>query len=83
MSDEITNMLPREEKSSGAGAWIGTIIIIAIIIAGGWYYIGNRVEKINDQNKSAEINDTTSTSTELADIEADLNNVNIEALDQE
>lgn len=74
-----------EEKSGGIGGVMGAIIIIVIIIAGGWYFIGNRVEKIQDQKQvPAVINDiTTGTSTEVTDIQKDLDNLDLNALDIE
>lgn len=72
-----------EEKSGGMGGVMAVIIIIIILLAGGWYFIGNRVEKIQNQKQvPAVINEiTTGTSTELTDIEKDLENLNLDALD--
>lgn len=73
--------MENETKSGGSGGIIGAIIIIAIIIAGGWYFIGNRVEKIQDQKGTASaIEITTGTSTEVADIQTDLDNLNLDVL---
>ena len=45
--------MENEEKSNGIGGIIGVIIIIVILIAGGWYFIGGRVDKIQDQKLQA------------------------------
>jgi hypothetical protein len=78
--------MENETKSGGMGAIIGAIIIIIILVAGGWYFIGNRVEKISDQKEQAKANQTidvtTGTSTEVDDIQADLDNLDLNALDQ-
>lgn len=77
-----TNTLPVESKPNNTGGIIGAIIIIIILIAGGWYFIGNRVEKIQDQKEAAQVLDiTTGTSTEVVDIQADLDNLDLDILD--
>ena len=78
--------MENEEKTNGGGAITGAIIIIIILIAGGWYFIGNRVEKISDQKQQAEsakvIDVRTGTSTEVADIQKDLDNLDLNTLNQ-
>jgi hypothetical protein len=72
-----------EQKKEGISGLMGAIIIIVIIVAGGWYFIGNRVEKIQDQKEAGKVLDvSTGTSTEVADIEADLNNLDLNSLNQ-
>jgi len=84
MENETINMTPAEPKQHGLGGIIGTLIIIVLLLAAGWYFIGNRVEKIQEQKALTEIGDIkTSTSTEISDIQADLNNLNLDALDLE
>ncbi len=79
-----TNNLPTESKSSGWGALIGVIIIIILLIAGGWYFISNRVEKIQEQKEANEVLDvSTGSSTEVEDIQSDLDNLNLDALNLE
>ncbi len=71
----------QEEK--GMGGITGAIIIIIILIAGGWYFIGGRMEKIQDQklqNAIQNIDVTTGTSTEVDDIQKDLDNLNLDVL---
>lgn len=83
MENENLNITPNQTKSD-LGPIIGAIIIIIILIAGAWYFIGNRIEKISeseiptDENSAIEI--TTGTSTELEDIQTDLENINVDIL---
>lgn len=87
---------PQENKSS-IGSIIGTVIIIAIIILGGLYFWGKRVEETRakqnlvgdsvpqqtiEQNEASSIQQTTS-SDDVNSIEADLNATNLEGLDAE
>ena len=65
------------EKSGGIGAITGAIIIIVIIIAGGWYFIGNRVQKIQEQKVE---NAGPTSSPEVQDIQTDLNNLDLNVL---
>jgi uncharacterized protein HemX len=82
MENETTNTIQTENKS-GFGGVAGAIIIVAIIIIGGWYFIGNRVEKIQDQKEvvTSSLEITTGTSTEIDDIQTDLDNLNLKVLD--
>jgi uncharacterized protein HemX len=71
------------EKSSGMGAVTGAIIIVVILAAGAWYFIGNRVEKIEIQKQATKVIDvSTGSSTEVADIQTDLDNLDLNSLDQ-
>lgn len=80
MNEETTNTAT--ESKSGLGGVIGTIIIIIILLAGGWYFIGNRIEKIKEQKEATKVLDlSTGTSTEVTDIQTDLNNLDLDALD--
>lgn len=82
MENETTNNIVPEHKS-GSGAIIGAIIIIIILIAGGWYFIGNKVEKIQTQKETAKVLDvSTGTSTEISDIQKDLDNLDLNVLNQ-
>ena len=74
--------MENETKSEGIGPITGAIIIIALLIIGGWYFIGSRVEKIQEQKAANDVgNIVTGTSTEVTDIQKDLDNVNVDALD--
>jgi hypothetical protein len=79
--DETTNTIPAEAKG-GFGGVMGAIIIIVILVAGGWYFIGGRVEKIQEQKASIANEVVTGTSTEVTDIQKDLDNVNLDILNQ-
>ncbi len=71
------------EKSSGMGAVTGAIIIIVILAAGAWYFIGNRVEKIEIQKQATKTVDvSTGSSSEIDDIQTDLDNLDINILNQ-
>ncbi|HEY4509041.1 MAG TPA: hypothetical protein VJC13_02015 [Candidatus Paceibacterota bacterium] len=84
-----------EENKSGIGSIIGTIIIIAIIILGGLYFWGKRVEeskvKENVDNSiatttsqsEAEKIKSTSESDSLDSIDADLSSTNTTNLNSE
>jgi preprotein translocase subunit YajC len=74
--------MENEEKSGGIGAMIGMIIIIILLVAGGWYFISNRIEKIEEQKEDIVIEVSTGESTEIADIQTDLDNLNIDILNQ-
>ena len=82
MENEIKNTIPTENKS-GFGGVAGAIIIVAIIIIGGWYFIGNRVEKIQDQKEAttSSLEMVTGSSTEIEDIQTDLDNIDLKVLD--
>lgn len=86
-----------QENKSSIGSIIGTIVIIAIIILGGLYFWGKRVEEakirqnlVTDQtsqstatmNEAAVIK-TITNSDELGSIEADLNNTKLDNLGAE
>lgn len=88
-------MEPQENKSS-VGSIIGTIIIIAIIILGGLYFWGKRMQEakikenlVNDtSSQTTEVDETTtiqtvSSSDDLNAIEADLNATNLDNLGSE
>jgi flagellar basal body-associated protein FliL len=64
------------QKLEESGPLIGIIIIIIILLAGAWYFIGNRIEKIQNQKNATSSPETfdpiTSSSTEIEDIQTDL-----------
>jgi Ca2+/Na+ antiporter len=83
MDNETKNTILQEPKSGNTGAIVGAIIIIILLVAGGWYFIGNRIEKIETQknsNKDIVIDLTTGTSTELEDIQKDLDGLDLKVL---
>ena len=89
-----TSQTPQNQSS--IGGIIGTIIIIAIIILGGLYFWGKRIEE--NKLKQSLVSDTTSQETvtseaaviksvsssdDLNSIETDLNNTNLDNLGAE
>ena len=81
-----------EQPSEGSkGALIGSVIVVVLIIAGGIYIFLNRPtpaqlppEEITDAEDTALDNlNSQSNSDELSDIEADVNNTDLENLDAE
>ena len=84
-----------EENKTSVGPIIGTIIIIALIVLGGLYFWGKRIEETkltktltseepqNEQMSEAAAIISVGTSTNINDIEADLNNTNTTNLDTE
>ena len=86
-----------EQNKSSIGSIIGTIIIIALIILGGLYFWGKRIEEsksiqnvltdttepaTTDQNEAAVIK-SMSASDDINSIEADLKNTNLDNLGAE
>lgn len=80
-------MEPQNENS--AGPVIGLIIILTVIILGGFYFWGTRDN--NAQDDAVPVNTATDTSAidsqsnsdDTASIENDLNNTNTDDLDSE
>jgi FtsZ-interacting cell division protein ZipA len=84
-----------QTNKSSIGGIIGTIIIIAVIILGGLYFWGKRIEEskikqdlmaqdenVYESNEAAVIK-SLNTSDDLNSIESDLNNSNLDDLGQE
>lgn len=85
-----------DPEPGSVGAMIGLFIILAVIILGGLYFLGQRMEMLkttntgNDQaTTTSEVADdlssiqTQSSSDDTASIEADLNSTQTEGLDSE
>ena len=85
-----------EKNKSSIGSIIGIIIIIAIIILGGLYFWGKRIEEsktkqdlVTDTTESAmeqseaSVIQSTSTSDDLDSINTDLNSTNLNNLGAE
>lgn len=79
------------ERESRVGPIAGIIIVIAVLIIGGLYFWGAKLnEKTTEPNEVAEAPDTQaaalleqSASDEISDIEKDLGTTNLENLDAE
>jgi uncharacterized protein HemX len=103
-SSEVTQQMPTEQPQYDAtdkksiGPIIGIAIIVVIIIFGGLYYWGGKInnqelrnaqesitaeEISNQQDTSVESLQVQSTSDEITDIEADLDLTDLENLDAE
>ncbi|MEK7179877.1 MAG: hypothetical protein AAB706_00195 [Patescibacteria group bacterium] len=71
---------------SSMGALIGIIIVIAIIILGGMYFWGQRVdqkENIIEKDTATQSLQNQGTSDDLAAIETDVNSTQLDNLDSE
>ena len=86
-----------EQNKSGIGSIIGIVIIISIIILGGLYFWGKRIEEsklkealvsgnsqtvVSEQDETSAIK-SVSSSDDLGSIEADLNATNLDNLGAE
>lgn len=79
--DENQNNIVREPVSS-AGPIIGAIVILAVIVFGALYFMGERGDNQVLNSQLEEIN-TQSDSDETASIEADLNSTDVDSVDAE
>ena len=96
----VMPQMPEETpKPSSIGPLIGIIIVILVIVLGGLYFWGQRVEKNADESMatkegamsegsdtadtSIELLETQGSSDEITDIEKDLDSTDLENLDQE
>ena len=77
-----------EQKSMGS--LVGILIILVVIILGGWYFLNQRSQEVpflDEENVRAEASinalETQGTSDELDSIEADLNATDLSDLDAE
>ena len=86
-----------EQNKNGIGGIIGIVVIISIIILGGLYFWGKRIEEsrlkqelvsgnvqtsMQEQNEASVIR-SVSSSDDLGSIEADLNQTNLDNLGAE
>ncbi|OHA84616.1 MAG: hypothetical protein A2408_03135 [Candidatus Yonathbacteria bacterium RIFOXYC1_FULL_52_10] len=76
-----------DEKSGGIGPIVGVIIVVVLLIIGGVYYYmnmqgvaGPAMEVPTGADPTAEVLRQQSDSTNVADIEADLNSTNLDVL---
>ena len=85
-------MTPPAPEEKGIGGAVGAIIVVALIVVGGFYLLNRdggapaemTPEEI-EESAAAEIEAlaTQGTSDEVADIEADLNTTDLESLGEE
>jgi hypothetical protein len=75
--------MPGEKpKGSSAGPVVGAIIIIVIIVLGGLYFWGKKLAEAPVDEETLELQEVNS-SDDLADIEADLENTELDSLDSD
>lgn len=78
-------VLPPEKKSHGA--LIAVIVILFLIIVGGLYFLGQKMNRdytipMDESDAVTESMNIQSNSDEVSSIEADLNATNIDDIDQ-
>jgi hypothetical protein len=95
-SNIIPQMEERASKPSSVGPFVGIIIVILVIVLGGLYFWGQRLDKSSNEpvipedtmtgspaeDDSIEMLETQGLSDEISDIEGDLNTTNLDNLDQ-
>ncbi len=66
------------------GSIIGIVLVLLVLIAGAFYFIGQRLEKQkefqNAINQNQVATTTATTSDEITDIEEDINSMNVDDL---
>ncbi len=68
-----------EQKSNGA--LMGSIIIIVILIIGGWYVWKTSVKQKIQQNNGTTVNTPSDNPDDVSNIEQGLNDVKLDTLD--
>jgi len=84
---QINMGAPRPPKKSGVGAIIATILIIAIIVLGGLYFWGKRIETEKENQaifqSAATTTDETATAIEATKIETVSQDDSLNTIDSE
>lgn len=86
--NQMPPMQTNMETDSSKGPLIAVIIILALIIIGGLYFLKERNSQITEmpvvpqRDQMAESLKVQGTSDDISSIEADLNSTNIDNLDQ-
>lgn len=101
LNQENTPPTPELEEKSSWGSAIGIILIVAIIVIGGLYFWGQKIDErlsefesnntditvediLNAPDSQLEaLSEEQSTSTDITDIEEDLDTTNLDNLDAE
>jgi FlaG/FlaF family flagellin (archaellin) len=71
--------MTEQTNDKGVGPIIGTIIVIIVIIMGGFYFLGQRTEKLNTNNNEI-ANPTATTSDEVSSLQDDINSLDVDSL---
>jgi len=74
-------MEPNQKQEKSNGALIGLIVIIIILIIGGIYLWKNSIQEGAPLNSG--VSDTSQTESDAANLEASVNNVDLDSLDSE
>lgn len=90
-STDTSNAQPPRQNDSAAssiGPLVGIIVVVIVVVLGGMYFWGQRIEKSGEdtafENDAAtESLENQSSSDEIAAIEADINNTDLQNLDTE
>ena len=69
-----------ENNKSEFGTITGIIIVIIVLLIGGYYFINQRIEKSKEFQNTINQNGVVSTSTELSDLESEVNSTNFDNL---
>jgi hypothetical protein len=85
MENTENNSAEASKSGNGFGTIIGITIIVIVLLAGAWYFLGQRVAKLEEQKQISTVIDESklSTSTEVVDLQADLGKIDMEVLDQQ
>jgi len=71
--EEQTNI-----EKGDIGSMIGTIVVIALLIIGAFYFFGQRIQK--QKQIEANIAQTASSSDEISSLKSDVNSINVDGL---
>lgn len=97
--ENTTPPTPAPEEKSSWGSAIGIILIVAVIIIGGLYFWGQKIDERMSEYEAGDVtvedilnapdsqlealSEEQSTSTDITDIEEDLNTTDLDELDAE
>ncbi|MDP2705154.1 MAG: hypothetical protein Q8O71_01995 [bacterium] len=84
----MQNPLPNKPVASSVGPLVGIIIVVIIIVLGGMYFWGQRVDRSGidpmlENDAMTQSLENQSSSDDLTAIEADIDNTDLENLDAE
>lgn len=76
MENNINNIYQKTPNKNGVGPIIGSVIVIIVVIVGGFYFLGNKIAK-NKQMVEIE-NQAMSAFPDIPDIDFEENEINDE-----